>query len=1094
MRAALLSVLFVAACVASSRATHAMPTIKTRPYKQDAAGATERLSTDLAAPTVFTWGEYETIRWWATSTSAENGIPESSWHVRPLAGGDVGDYPSALCVNGKTRFCGTPQNELQADDFEFWVVATDDEGTDTSETFYIRMTFPPIVETDYFPAAPEFRGKLARAERTAFDFGAIPHGIADSPEVNGCDNPSMFYGDGKLHFIFGDPNVYSEDPTDANRGLHGAMAFTDEIVPEKGIDISHERNWVMDPQTDTAKSIIDRLAGTSRANNTSGAIVPRGDGHRIWFAVYDYGSGPRPSYRNYYQMSIAYSDDGFATPAVRDANLILWDKDDPGNGPNNPDPYLGYHMRVFKDHLYMMIPREGGSDPVLLRCRLDELDNRSLDNWHYLLSVDEAGVASWSEQGVTRGQISQADFPTVDFSGDPASIVTSSTWNPYLNRWIAFPALGTRVWQARQLWGPYEDLSQPQFFTFTQFAQYYALFGHELLLGNNGEWIYHAQARSWQPLGYYGTYNQRLRLRDKLKMTVSPKTGVQGDTLTITCTNDTGLPAPPPGNVSVTVDGNPATFVGQSGDTFEFSYELTGGENGGAVGLIDVSGVMDVPFTAESAYRCSRDVAFVANHRNELSAAITSPAPGAAVSGWVPIDVSAAYESGPELLAPQQPDVKILKTELRHVGAEEEVLDTDVDPPYTLHADTTRFADGQQTFKVIAYDTLDRRGVAEITLGVANGPQPTVGGNLVADGNMEAADPAAWQPLSGATLSKVADRTHRSGERSLLIHSASPGSYAGFRQTVTGLEGGERLRLTAWSRLKSNYTAQVRWIVRDRSGVELFSQYAPSFGYFRRVNHEFDNPAGNTELMLDCLIRDTGGEGVVAGTGVTSVEAVIDDVVLRPACHPLVERPRNIQAEPDPTGGSITVSWAPATDVNVEFYGIYRRQLGAQPAAWEQIGEVRAHESGYTDDAPAGPFEQLEYDVVSIDEMGSTSADVEPLGEISDVLSGAPPLLLVGTDDNSLVVERHPGASAYNVYADALGSWYSPSLAEGSVCGVTAWTDNGDGTVTLQYEVPESSWIVVTASNQCEEGPAGRASDGSSRTASGTWPTCGPHP
>lgn len=1087
---ALLSV-FTVLWVGAPDPARAMPTITQEPYKLEADGTRSDLSTDPADPTVFTWSEDERILWMAFSTTADNGIPASEWHVRLLPAGEVTDHAAGWCQDGAYRFCANVEAELQAGDWEFWVTATDDEGTDTSETYYIRMTFPPIVETDYFPVAPEFLGKLARAERTAFNFGAYAHGIVDTPEVNGCDNPSMFYGNGLLHFIFGDPNVYEEG--EASRGLRGALAFTDEIVPEKGIDISHHRNWVMDPETGTAASIIDRLPGTSRPNNTSGTIVPHGDGHRIWFAVYDYGSGPRPSYRNYYQVSIAYSDDYFATPAIRDHDLILWDTDDPGNGPHTPDPYLGYHMRVFKDHLYMMIPREEGSDPVMLRCHLDELDNTTLANWHYLVSVDGDGVPTWSTTGVTRGQISQADFPTMEFGGGDAGIVTSSTWNPYLNRWIAFPALGGKVWQARHLWGPYEDLTLPQFFHFTHFAQYYALFGHEALLGDNGAWMYHAQARSWQPIGYYGTYNQRLQLRDKLKMTVSPKTGVAGDTITITCTNDTGLPAPVPGNVSVTVDGQPATFVSQDGDSYTFTYELTGEENGGEVGRIDVAGVMDVPFTEDSAYRCSRDVAFVVNHRNEIAASITAPAPDSTVSGWAAIDASAAYASGPETLGPGDPEVKILKTELRHVGAVEEVLDTDLDPPYTLHVDTRRLADGPHTFKLIAYGSLDRRGVDEITLNVSNGPQPGVADNLVLDGTMEAPDTAAWQPLYDAALSKIAGADHRSGSRSLLVHSDAPGSWVGFRKTVAGLEGGERLRLTGWGRLKNNYTASLRWVVRDRSGVALTSQYASSYGYFRRLLHEFDNPAGNTELMLDLLIRDTGSAGVVAGTEVVDVEAVVDDVVLRPACHPVVLGPSDVAWESAPSGDAVTVTWTPSDDVNVEFYGISRRVSGAGPEGWEKIGEVRAHDSVYVDTDLSGVPEDLEYDVVSIDFMGWTSVDVQPMGEISDVLSGEPPLLVNG-HDNTLVVEHDPGVTAYNVHADALGSWYSPSAAEGSVCSITDWTDNGDGTVTLSYEVPDNSWIVVTGSDACRESSAGTASDGTLRTASGTWPTCGPAP
>ena len=1076
-----------------ARPAHAIPFISQEPYKLDAQGTRSPLSTEPAAPTVFTWSAGEKILWSAFSTTAPNGLPASAWHVKPLPVGEVAEYPAGWCKDGVFRFCADPQVQLEVGTFEFWVTATDDEGTDTSATYYIRLTFPPIVETDYHPVAPEFRGRLARAERTAFNFGTILHGIADSPEVNGCDNPSMFYGNGRLHFIFGDPNVYS-DGSGSSRGLRGALAFTDEVVPEKGIDLSHHRNWVMDPETGTAKSIIDRLPGTSRPNNTGGAIVPRGDGHRIWFAVYDYGSGPRPSYQNYYQVSIVYSDDYFATPAVRDQDLILWDKDDPGNGPNNPDPYLGYHMRVFKDHLYMMIPREGGSDPVLLRCHLDDLDDTTLADWHYLVSVDEQGVPTWSAAGVTRGQISRADFPTMDFGGGDAGIVTSTTWNPYLNRWIAFPALGTRVWRSRFLWGPYEELTIPRFFWMTQFAQYYALFTHELLLGGNGEWIHHAQARSWEPLSYYGTYNQRLQLRDKLKMTVSPKTGIAGDRLTIRCLNDTGLPAPPPQNVSVAVDGRPATFVGSAGNEFTFTYELTGEENGGAVGLIDVTGVMDVPFTEGSAIRCRRDVAFVANHRNELSASVTAPPPGTTVSAWTAIDLNAGYAVGPEALAPQEPEVKLLKTELRHLGPVEEVLDTDLDPPYTLHLDTRRFPDGEHTFKAIAYDTLDRRGTAEITLHVSNGPSPDVAGDLLTDGDMEALDTGAWQSLYGAALAKVAGAEHRHGARSLLVHSDTPASWAGFRQTVSGLAGGERLRLTAWGRLKNNYTAQLRWIVRDAAGGSLASHYVSSFGYFRRLDHEFQNPVGNQALTIECLIRDTGTEGVVAGTAVADVEAILDDVVLRPACHPIAEAPTAVRWEAAPSGQAVTVRWTPSADANVEYYGVSRRPAGAAPSdPWQKIGEVRAYESRFTDmTAPGGP-EEVEYQVLAIDFMGRTSADIPPLGEISDVRAGEPPLL-VHRQERTLVVERDPGVTAYNVYADALGSWYSPSPAEGSVCGITDWTDNGDGTVTLDFDVPPNSWVVVTGSDACRESSAGTASDGTPRSATGSWPACGAVP
>jgi hypothetical protein len=117
------------------------------------------------------------------------------------------------------------------------------------------------------------------------------------------------------------------------------------------------------------------------------------------------------------------------------------------------------------------------------------------------------------------------------------------------------------------------------------------------------------------------------------------------------------------------------------------------------------------------------------------------------------------------------------------------------------------------------------------------------------------------------------------------------------------------------------------------------------------------------------------------------------------------------------------------------------------------------------------------------------------------VLSAAPPVEVSGPGGPPLRVEPSgrqvrvqavAGAVAYNVYADGIGSWYSPSAAEGSVCSIRSWTDNGDGTVTLDYAVPPDSWIVVTASTPCAEGPAGAGSAGTERTTVGTWELCGP--
>jgi len=116
-----------------------------------------------------------------------------------------------------------------------------------------------------------------------------------------------------------------------------------------------------------------------------------------------------------------------------------------------------------------------------------------------------------------------------------------------------------------------------------------------------------------------------------------------------------------------------------------------------------------------------------------------------------------------------------------------------------------------------------------------------------------------------------------------------------------------------------------------------------------------------------------------------------------------------------------------------------------------------------------------------------------PPGEVSDIKGGEPPLL-VNPSATRLVVEKVPEAVAYNVYADAIGSWYEPTAAKGAVCGIAEWTDNGNGTLTLDYVLPLNSWIVVTASTPCAEGPAGCGTAATERTTLDTWQLCGPAP
>ena len=93
-----------------------------------------------------------------------------------------------------------------------------------------------------------------------------------------------------------------------------------------------------------------------------------------------------------------------------------------------------------------------------------------------------------------------------------------------------------------------------------------------------------------------------------------------------------------------------------------------------------------------------------------------------------------------------------------------------------------------------------------------------------------------------------------------------------------------------------------------------------------------------------------------------------------------------------------------------------------------------------------------------------------------------------------ITIDEVPAATSYNVYTNQLGTWYEPAEETGSVCSISTWTDNGDGTITLDYVIPEGSWSLVTASTDCFEGSAGTDSNGVPRTSVGSWELCGASP
>jgi hypothetical protein len=115
-----------------------------------------------------------------------------------------------------------------------------------------------------------------------------------------------------------------------------------------------------------------------------------------------------------------------------------------------------------------------------------------------------------------------------------------------------------------------------------------------------------------------------------------------------------------------------------------------------------------------------------------------------------------------------------------------------------------------------------------------------------------------------------------------------------------------------------------------------------------------------------------------------------------------------------------------------------------------------------------------------------------PPGEVSDVVAGEPPLL-VSERGARISFQERPDATAYSLYADALGSWYAPGAASGSACFI-AVTPDGPGRLGATPALAANSWLVVTASSSCAEGGPGRDSLGADRAAASTWPWCGPGP
>jgi len=305
------------------------------------------------------------------------------------------------------------------------------------------------------------------------------------------------------------------------------------------------------------------------------------------------------------------------------------------------------------------------------------------------------------------------------------------------------------------------------------------------------------------------------------------------------------------------------------------------------------------------------------------------------------------------------------------------VEDTDVIAPYTLRLDSLRYGNGGHNFKMIAYDSLDRRGEATINFNINNAVRSPVEGNLVVDGDMEDPNTDAWVSYNGADVSKISDGRQRGDTRSLLVSkSGDTTSYTGVQQTVTGFSGGEDLRFVAWPKLISHVTtgeifnSKIEWKLLNESSQTIESGLLNPYNFFRKVLCEFRNPAGNSEITIRFQIIETNPD---AG----KIEAVIDDVVLRDALYPLVEQPEDLTVIP--VGNTNVLSWTGCSDINVEYYYIYRRLLSDLSAFYIKIGEVEASFTSYVDAELDGQLnEDFAYGITAVDFMGATDGDRLP--------------------------------------------------------------------------------------------------------------------
>jgi PKD repeat protein len=105
----------------------------------------------------------------------------------------------------------------------------------------------------------------------------------------------------------------------------------------------------------------------------------------------------------------------------------------------------------------------------------------------------------------------------------------------------------------------------------------------------------------------------------------------------------------------------------------------------------------------------------------------------------------------------------------------------------------------------------------------------------------------------------------------------------------------------------------------------------------------------------------------------------------------------------------------------------------------------------------------------------------------TDTSPGDPPLQIPDVGAAQVVVEEIAEATGYVVYRNAIGTWYGDPVRSSCLAGGVPT----GGTVTLDYPVPDNSWIVVAAANAAGESSAGRSWEPPAvfveRKSVGTW-------